>query len=307
VQNGDIVFTGFALGGSAAGNYALTPPTVAASITSKNITVGGSITATKTYDGNGGFTATDIDITAATLPSNLDGPDLTLDKSGATGSFAMANVQSGGIAFTGFALDGTAKGNYTLTAQPTVAAGITPIDITVSGGAVTTKDYNGTATATVTGLTFTGPLTDDEPFTSPGNYTVSASYTDSPNAGTGKPVTATVTLQGITATNYNLINGSPYTLTGNVDRIMPTPAGLDVTLSDVAYDGLAHPVTVTPGVEGLGAITVYLQRQHGPAGRRRRVCRHGQYRRRRFELPRRHRSAARQLYGNRCPANARRI
>ncbi|MDR1115890.1 MAG: MBG domain-containing protein, partial [Tannerella sp.] len=58
---------------------------------------------------------------------------------------------------------------------------------------------------------------------------------------------------------YNLTNGSPYTLTGDIDRITPTPAALDFTLSDVAYDGLAHPVTVTPasGVAGLGAITVY--------------------------------------------------
>jgi hypothetical protein len=110
----------------------------------------------------------------------------------------------------------------------------------------------------VTGLTFTGPMADDEPFASPMNYTVSASYANE-NAGIGKTVTATVTLQGITATSYNLINGSPYTLTGNIDRIMPTTDRLDFTLSNVAYDGLAHPVTVTPafGVEGLGAITVY--------------------------------------------------
>jgi hypothetical protein len=68
-----------------------------------------------------------------------------------------------------------------------------------------------------------------------------------------------VTLQDITATNYNLTNGTGHSQTGNIDKIMPTIAELDFTLSNVAYDGLAHPVTVTPasGVVGLGAITVY--------------------------------------------------
>jgi hypothetical protein len=122
---------------------------------------------------------------------------------------------------------------------------------------VAPKTYDGTTDATVTGPVFDAPLANTE-LLSGTDYTVSASY-NNVDAGDTKTVTVYVTLQGITATNYNLTNGSPYTLTGDIDRITPTPAALDFTLSDVAYDGLAHQVTVTPasGVAGLGAITVY--------------------------------------------------
>jgi hypothetical protein len=83
-------------------------------IDKKDITVSG-VTATKVYDGDKNFAAADINIGSITLVGNLDDPNLTLVKDDATGNFATANVQNGNIAFSGFALGGTAKGNYTLT------------------------------------------------------------------------------------------------------------------------------------------------------------------------------------------------
>jgi hypothetical protein len=203
-------------------------------VNKKNITITGGITATKVYDSNAGFSATHIDISGATLDGNLDDTNLTLDESGATGSFGTANVQSGNITFTGFALSGTKAGNYTLATQQTVSASITPKLITVTGITVMPKDYDGNKTATVTGLTFPD-LVSLETFTLDDDYTLTAAYDDA-NADNSIAVKATIELKaaGPTSKNYTLTNGMDYPLTGNI-----TQKAINITggTATKAYDG----------------------------------------------------------------------
>jgi hypothetical protein len=202
---------------------------------------------------------------AATGDLDVTGPHFTL-----TPASPLASIPAGSTTtFTVQPKTDLAAGTYTDTVRVTDAGGISALftvrftvnrkNIAITGGTVTPKDYDGNQTATVAGLTFNDPATDE--FEIGTDYTViSASYTDNSNAGNSKPVRAYVTLQNTEkAKNYSLTNWNYSSLTGEINRITPTLAKLDFTLSDVAYDGLAHSVTVMPasGVAGLGAITVY--------------------------------------------------
>jgi hypothetical protein len=85
------------------------------------------VTATKEYDGSANFSTAQIDISGAMLTGNFDGMNLTLLKTGVTGSLTSANAgTSGYLSLAGaFALGGSAADNYTLPMQPAVSASIT--------------------------------------------------------------------------------------------------------------------------------------------------------------------------------------
>jgi hypothetical protein len=176
----------------------------------------------------------DIETGALTVTGTDGGSRFTLSTD-ETGSIAS----SGSTSFTVRPKTEIAAGEYTDTVRVTAGGISAPFavrftvdkkDITVSGGTVT-KFYDGNTDATVTGLTFIGPITADEPFES---YTVSASYADK-NADNGIAVTATVTLQGDASTNYNLTNGTSYPLTGDITQREIRISGGKVKTKD--YDG----------------------------------------------------------------------
>ncbi|MDR1335688.1 MAG: YDG domain-containing protein, partial [Tannerella sp.] len=185
-----------------------------------------------------------------------DGNGLTLDKSGATGNFGSVNVQNGTVDFIGFALDGPAKGNYTLTQPTDVPASIIRQEINITGG-MATKIYDGTTAAEVSSLTFDVALANSQ-LEIGNDYTVANATYANAGVGTGITVTANVTLKSPSkADNYVLLNGAGYGLTtGVITPNTPPVAALAFTLGDPTYDGSAHPVTVTvdPGVTGLGDI-----------------------------------------------------
>jgi hypothetical protein len=212
----------------------------------KNITFTG-VTATKVYDGNVNFGDTHIDITGATPVGKVGSDDVSIIKTGATGSFGSKDVQSGNITFVGFTISGDDAGNYTLT-QPTVAAEITKKNITITGGTVTTKIYDGTTAAAVTVLTFGGLVT-GESLTITTDYTVTGALFNTPTAGTGKTVTvANVTLSTVSSSaayNYNLTTLMPYSdLTGEITKKNIIITGGTVTTK--IYDG-----TTAAAVTGL--------------------------------------------------------
>ena len=69
---------------------------------------------------------------------------VTLVSTGATGTFANKNAGTAKTVTTsGFTLDGTDSGNYTLT-QPTTNGNITAANLTVSGVTANNKVYDGT-------------------------------------------------------------------------------------------------------------------------------------------------------------------
>jgi hypothetical protein len=115
--------------------------------------------------------------------------------------------------------------------------------ITVSGGAVTPKPYDGNQTATVTGLTFPG-LVMPEAFTLDEDYTLTATYSDA-SADSDKPVKAVIELKaaGPVSKNYTLNNGTNYSLTGHIN-----PKAINITggTATKPYDG-----TTAAKVSGL--------------------------------------------------------
>jgi hypothetical protein len=202
----------------------------------------------------------DIETGALTVTGTDGGSRFTFSPD-APGSIAS----SGSTSFTVRPKTEIAAGEYPDTVRVTAGGISAPFavrftvdkqDITVSGGTVT-KDYDGNTDATVTDLTFIGPIAADEPFE---NYTVSASYADK-NADNGIAVTATVTLQGDAATNYNLINGTDYSLTGDITqreiRITGGKAktkdydGTDAaTIDALEFDDLQNGETLVFGTAG---------------------------------------------------------
>lgn len=138
-----VTFTGFSLEGPAAKNYRLTgqPGDVMASITPMPVTL--TVTAKdKTYDGK--LTA---ELGTVTHSGFVAGDDVQLVNG--TPSFSSKdkgeNIQ---VTFTPFTLTGTDAGNYALTQPTGVKAHISPKPVTVSGITAQDKTYDGNTQVT---------------------------------------------------------------------------------------------------------------------------------------------------------------
>jgi len=117
-----VTFSGYSLTGADAGNYSLSaqPVSVTANITAKSVTITGLAANNKVYDGTTTATVTGT----AVIDGKIDGDDMNV----VAGTAAFANATAGTgkiVTFSGWSLDGTDAGNYTLWAQPaTVMANI---------------------------------------------------------------------------------------------------------------------------------------------------------------------------------------
>jgi hypothetical protein len=213
--------TGFALGGTDAGNYTLasTTLTATANITPAPLTV--TITAnSKTYDG----TATAVIATSSLI--GVINPDV-VTVSGGTATFSDKNVANGKtVTASGFVLGGANAGNYAIIPNSaTTTANITARSLTVLATGIN-KTYDGNATATVT-------LSDDR--VSGDTLTTgyaSASFNNK-SVGTGKPVAVTgITLTGPDAGNYTF-NTTASTTASITTRLLTVSA----TGVNKVYDG----------------------------------------------------------------------
>ena len=234
VGTGKTVATAMTLSGASSGNYTLTQPTLTGTITAKALTVTGAAVTSKVYDGTTAAT-----ISGAALSGVVSGDTVTLG-SAASGTFANKNVGTGKPVTAAMTLNGTDKGNYTLT-QPTLTGTITAKALTVTGATVTSKVYDGTTDATISGAALSGAVSGDS--VTLGSAT-SGTFADK-NVGTGKPVTATMTLNGTDKGNYTLTQ--PTGLTANITPKALTITGLSAV--DRFYDGTTA-VTVN-GTAGL--------------------------------------------------------
>ncbi len=232
-ENKTITASGITLTGADAGNYTLssTTATTTGTITKSQPTIAfaGGYNPGKTYDGQtiSNPTADDLTITGANFS------DVTFEWS-ATPKDA---------------------GTYTLTANipetdNTAAASTSPLTVTISkapltvtGATVASKPYDGTDTAIVTGVTFTG-LVNGETLALGTDYTATGKF-DSASAGTGKSVTVTVTLADTAkANNYDLTPNTTTatsTITKASSTITTAPTATGITygqaLSDSALTG----------------------------------------------------------------------
>ncbi len=179
----------------------------------KTLTITGLTGGTKVYDGNTTATVTGT----ATLSGVVNGDSVILGGSPAY-TFATKAVGTGkAITVTGYSISGTGSGNYTVT-QPTGLTGtVTAKSATVTGATVTTKTYDGSTTATISGGTVVGAVSGD-------TVSVSTSGTfASANAGTG--IGVTIALTGADASNYSLTQPG---ITGTINK-----ATLSITTSNI--------------------------------------------------------------------------
>ena len=187
-----VSLTGLALGGSDAANYMLAESgnqaDATASITPRPVTIAGLSVEDREYDGTYAANVTGV----ATIVGKMD--DDTVEVVAGSAAFADKNAGKGkAVIFTGYSLTGADSGNYSLTAQPTAEATITPVPVGLDWSS-TAFTYDGSThipTATATGLlegdacavTVTGGQKDA------GSYTATA--TGLSNGNYALPATAT--------------------------------------------------------------------------------------------------------------------
>jgi hypothetical protein len=201
----------FALAGVDAGNYSFSAqPDVTASITAKSISFAGTVTATKVYDGTVDFSTEQISIqNGGNFPDKVEGDTVTLIKTDVTGKLGSKNVTTGStlIRSGDFALDGTDKGNYSLSAQPDVKANIAAKTIGINV-AVNDKKYDGLDTATFDATpTLNGNILTDDVILTNGIPTF-----NDVNVNTGIKINFTdFSIDGTDAKNYSLTQPSGIT------------------------------------------------------------------------------------------------
>ncbi|WP_233834120.1 MBG domain-containing protein [Paraburkholderia sp. ZP32-5] len=227
--SGSLVYGGTAQGAANARSYTLT----ASGLSDGNYSityVGGTLTIapavltatltgtiSKTYDGT---TTAALGSGNYVLSGFVGGQGATVTQT--SGAYNSADVATAGTVTATLAggdfmaSGGTNLANYVLPTSASGTASITPATLTVTGTSVSSKTYDGTTAAALTGGTLSGVIGAD-------NVTLAQSGAfASRDAGTGIAVTASDTLGGAAAGNYTLLE--PTALTGTI-----TPATLTYT------------------------------------------------------------------------------
>jgi len=177
-----------------------------------------------------------------------------------TALFADANAAPAKpITITGYTAP---SANYSVSQPTGLTAEITPLALTVTGSTVTTRAYNTTEAATITGATLVGVISPDVVTiaTSTGTFATA-------NAGTGISVTANLTLGGTNAGNYSIIQ--PTGLVGNITKADQTITFADLperltsdapfTLTATASSGLTVSfASSAPSVASVSGVTVTI-------------------------------------------------
>ena len=189
-------------------------------VSAKALTITGLSVANKSYDGTA--TAT---VSGTSAYSGLANSETFAIVGSATATFASANVGNGiAVSVTGFLAPSS---NYSIT-QPSLAANITAVNLTISGIAVSNKTYNGLATATITGTAVYQGLVNNESFAITGTPT--AVFT-SVNVGTS----ISVTVSGYTAPSANYTISQPTGLTADITQATQT----------ISFTSFTTPITAS--------------------------------------------------------------
>ena len=175
-------------------------------------------------------------------------------------SFAIATVGlAKPVTVTGYSAPNS---NYTLT-QPTLAADITAVALTVTGATVTPKSYDGNTVATIAGATLSGVISPDVVTLTGG---ISGTFANA-NVATGIAVSTAMGITGADAGNYSLT--VPTGLVGEITiatavitfNSLPTgkkvgdvafSAGATTTAGTLSYSS-SNPNVAT--ADGSGSIT----------------------------------------------------
>ena len=199
-----VTISDLTLSGDSAANYVLAKSgnqsETTANITAREVTV--------TITPNGG-TYGSVVAAAAKLTGAVDGKNVpvTLTYTGNGYNDTAVPVNAGSYTVTA----SIANSNYTLTGNTTATFVITPKAVTVTGITAKDKVYDGTKNADISSVTFDGVTLNQGT-----DYNVTASFEDA-GVGSGKNVTATVTLIGQAAQNYALEQSS-FPTTGSITK-----------------------------------------------------------------------------------------
>ena len=259
-----ITATGYAIGGTDAGNYTVVQPTgLFADITEATLILA---SVTKVYDSTLAIPTTNG---AYGLSGVIGGDTVAVNAAGLSGAYADKNVATGiGVTLSGVGLTGADAANYTIAATTTNApiGIITPASLQVIGVLANDKVYDQTATAILNnaGAGLSGVLgTDDVTLQTGGSsalfYNAGLTAPDA-NAGVGKPVVANgYIVTGIDAGNYTVtqpqgltatITPAPISLLA-VTKIYDGSTALPTASSGYAFSGVYAGDTVTANTSGL--------------------------------------------------------
>ena len=225
------------------------------SVSAKGLTITGISISNKTYDA---ITTATISGTAA-YSGLVNGETFSVTGT-PNATFTDKNVANGKSVTL---VDYTApSGNYSISQPTGLTANITAATLTLTGASVTTKTYDGTTAATITGA-ISGVISSDV-VTLNGTGTFASA-----NVGTGISVTSIATLGGADAGNYSLTQ--PTGLTGQI-----TLKSLTITATDVSKEmgvlltgGAGSTAFTSSGLAGsetIGSVTITYGAAAGTTG-----------------------------------------
>jgi|GEM_PF-2642127 len=220
--------------GNNGNNYAVSyVPSTDGEITAKALTA--SITAQdKVYDGN------DVAQVSASIASGLVAGD-AVTVSASNGKFTDKNVGQNKEVTASISKSGADAGNYTVNASAKTTADITAKALTAAITAQN-KEYDGNTTATATGSVPAADVVDGDEVP----VTVTNARFNNKQVGTGKPVTADVSIGN---GNYRLTAATAQTTAS----ITAKDLTIGITAANKVYDG-TNAATVTPAImDGLVA------------------------------------------------------
>ncbi|MDD2584262.1 MAG: YDG domain-containing protein, partial [Bacteroidales bacterium] len=218
------------ISGGDAGNYSLVPPTLSGTITARVVNVSAQAD-NKVYDGG---TSSSVTPVGAALQSGDS------YSSQGTQTFDTKNVGNNKtIRPSGASInDGNSGNNYSINYVDNTSGVISPKSINVSGASVTTKVYDASTAATISGASLSGVISGDNVILN--NQTVG--IFNNKHVGSAKAVSHTMYISGTDAANYSLVAPS---LSGSI-----TVRAVNVTAQadNKVYDG-----GTSSGVTPVGA------------------------------------------------------
>lgn len=239
-----VTSSGFALGGTDAGNYTLTQPTTTAAITAKALTIAGLVATPRSYDAT---TVVALNFTNAALVGVVATDTVGLVSTGASASIATSMADPAKpVTITGLTLSGADASNYTLTI-PSLTVAIAKAAATVTLGNL--------------GATYSGTPVSVSATTTPAGLPVSVSYSGSPSsptAGGMYQVTATINDPNWAGTATGTLIISQATQTLSFAPSATATIGSPLTLSASASSQLPVSFSLVSGDATLVGSTLTL-------------------------------------------------
>ncbi|MCL2834729.1 MAG: YDG domain-containing protein [Treponema sp.] len=238
--NKTITFSGYSISGTYAVNYTLLSQPAGitnGSITQKGLTITGVTASGKVYDGN-----TTAAFSGGSLSGVITGDSVSFTTG--TGTFALKDIGSRAVTFSGFALSGTDKDNYYLSSQPAnSSATITVKSITLTVG--TPGILSPVSYAQGFTVSSSGFVSGDTPTLTVAVASLSTyGLTLSNETGVNNVASKTVTLNynGTTAVTNTAAVNLGLTISGNTNYSLSGTASVSVTIRDGATTTRAIPV-----------------------------------------------------------------